>query len=67
MSAPTPPARPYVGPRCRSCNGPCWRWKGDVWGYTCQACINAHLAEAAARADERDRQRLARKQAGATP
>jgi hypothetical protein len=45
----------YHGPRCRSCSGPCWQWKGDVWGYTCTACINDHLAAAAARADARDR------------
>ncbi len=44
----------YHGQRCRSCNGPCWQWKGDVWGYTCTACINDHLAAAAARADARD-------------
>ncbi|MGV0646762.1 hypothetical protein ABQE44_25590 [Mycolicibacterium sp. XJ2546] len=44
----------YHGPRCRSCNGPCWQWKGDVWGYTCAECINNHLAAAAARADARD-------------
>jgi hypothetical protein len=44
----------YHGPRCRSCNGPCWQWKGDVWGYTCSACIDHHLEAAAARADARD-------------
>lgn len=63
-------AEAYDGPRCRSCGGPCIRWKGDVWGYTCTACINAHLAEAAARADEHervDRQRMARKRREATP
>ncbi|KZS74738.1 hypothetical protein A4G26_22950 [Mycobacterium kansasii] len=45
----------YRGPRCRSCNGPCWQWKGSVWGYTCAACIAKHQNAAAARADARDR------------
>lgn len=22
----------YRGPRCRSCNGPCWQWKGGRLG-----------------------------------
>lgn len=44
----------YRGPRCGSCNGPCWQYKGDVWGYTCTPCIERHQAEAAARADARD-------------
>ncbi len=34
---------PYAGPVCQSCGGPCWRWKGSVWGYTCTACIERHL------------------------
>jgi hypothetical protein len=50
MTAPTP----YQGPRCRSCNGPCWQYKGDVWRYTCTPCIERHQAEAAERADARD-------------
>jgi len=56
----------YRGPRCRSCDGPCWQYKGDVWGYTCTACIDRHLDAAAARADARDlkaRQRLLSKRA----
>jgi hypothetical protein len=44
----------YRGPRCGSCDGPCWQCKGDVWGYTCSACISKHLDAAAARADARD-------------
>ncbi|MCA2356771.1 hypothetical protein [Mycobacterium intracellulare] len=44
----------YRGPRCRSCNGPCWQWKGSVWGYTCAACIAEHQHAAAERADARD-------------
>jgi hypothetical protein len=50
MTAPTN----YRGPRCRSCSGPCWQYKGDVWGYTCSACIDRHLDAAAARFDARD-------------
>ncbi len=45
----------YRGPRCRSCNGPCWLYKGDVWEFTCSACIDHYLEAAAARADARDR------------
>lgn len=44
----------YRGPRCRSCNGPCWQWRGSVWGYTCAACIAEHQHAAAERADARD-------------
>ncbi|WP_422745378.1 hypothetical protein ACN27E_24160 [Mycobacterium sp. WMMD1722] len=44
----------YRGPRCRSCNGPCWQWKGSVWGYTCAPCIAEHQHAAAERADARD-------------
>ncbi|BBZ64514.1 hypothetical protein [Mycolicibacterium monacense] len=54
----------YTGPRCQACDGPCWQWKGNVWGYTCTACIERHLAESAAKGaerDRRDRQKLARK------
>jgi hypothetical protein len=57
----------YDGPRCEQCDGPCWRYKGDVWGWTCTACIERHLAEGAAKADARDRidrQRLALKRRG---
>jgi hypothetical protein len=46
---------PYRGPRCWSCNGPCWLYKGDVWEFTCSACIDRHLEAAAVRADARDR------------
>ena len=45
----------YRGPRCRSCNGPCWFYKGDVWGFTCTACIDRHLEATAAQADACDR------------
>ncbi|QLL05588.1 hypothetical protein [Mycobacterium vicinigordonae] len=41
-TAPTEPAT-YAGPVCQSCGGPCWRWKGSVWGYTCTACIERYL------------------------
>ncbi len=47
-------ASDYTGPRCDECGGPCWRYKGDVWGYTCTVCIARHLDAAAARADARD-------------
>lgn len=54
----------YTGPRCQWCDGPCWQWKGSVWQYTCRACIDRYLDEAAAKADaydERNRQqRIAR-------
>lgn len=50
----------YQGPRCQACNGPCWQWKGDVWGYTCAACIAKHQDDAAARADARDKKVRAR-------
>ncbi|MGV0045512.1 hypothetical protein ACRU13_12220 [Mycobacterium colombiense] len=50
----------YQGPRCQSCNGPCWQWKGDVWRYTCAACIAKHQDAAAARADARDKKARAR-------
>jgi hypothetical protein len=33
----------YGGPRCQSCGGPCWQWKGSVWGFTCSACLSAYL------------------------
>jgi hypothetical protein len=39
----------YDGPRCQSCGGPCWQYKGSVWEYTCTDCIDAYLDEAAAR------------------
>lgn len=54
----------YAGPLCLSCGGPCWRWKGSVWQYTCTACIEQYLDESAARGaarDRRDRERELRK------
>lgn len=51
-------------PRCGSCGGPTWMWRGSVWQYTCTGCLGRHLAAAAARADakqQRDRERVARK------
>lgn len=39
----------YDGPRCQSCGGPCWHWKGSVWEYTCTDCIDRYLDEGAAR------------------
>jgi len=45
----------YAGPRCGGCGGPCWQYKGGVWGYTCTACIERHLDAAAAKAAARDR------------
>lgn len=33
----------YTGPRCQSCGGPCWFWKGSVWGFTCTACLEVYL------------------------
>ncbi|MDV3135422.1 hypothetical protein [Mycobacterium sp. 29Ha] len=54
----------YTGPVCQSCGGPCWRWKGSVWEYTCADCIGRHLDAAADRAaarDQRERQKNARK------
>lgn len=45
----------YAGPRCQGCGGPCWLWKGDVWQYTCTACIDAYLDEGAARWAARER------------
>ncbi|OBK97747.1 hypothetical protein A5645_05595 [Mycobacterium asiaticum] len=54
-------ARPdnYAGPRCESCGGPCWRWKGSVHGYTCTTCLTAYLDAGAARAAERDQRERA--------
>ncbi|OBJ46843.1 hypothetical protein A5630_10895 [Mycolicibacterium mucogenicum] len=49
---------------CQSCQGPCLHWKGDVWGYTCAACIRQHLDAQAARVDAKQRrahERLAQK------
>jgi hypothetical protein len=39
----------YIGPVCQVCGGPCRQWKGSVHGYTCQKCLDAYLAEGAAR------------------
>lgn len=39
----------YDGPRCQSCGGPCWHYKGSVWEYTCTDCIDRYLDESAAR------------------
>ncbi|WP_142271005.1 hypothetical protein [Mycobacterium sp. AT1] len=53
----------YRGPRCQSCGGPAWQWRGSVHGYTCSACIARHLDATAARADakvRKHRERLAR-------
>lgn len=54
-------ARPdnYAGPRCQSCGGPCWRWKGSVWGYTCTTCLDTYLDAGAAKAAERDQRERA--------
>ncbi len=41
-TAPTEPAT-YAGPVCQSCGGPCARWKGSVWQYTCTGCIERYL------------------------
>ncbi|MCQ4360626.1 hypothetical protein KQR54_05605 [Mycobacterium gordonae] len=51
------PDRPdsYAGPRCQTCGGPCWLWKGSVHGYTCTACLTDYLDASAARGAERDR------------
>ena len=50
----------YAGPRCQSCGGPCWQWKGSIWHYTCSGCLTRHLDASAARAAERDRRERAR-------
>lgn len=42
-------AATYDGPVCQSCGGPCWWWKGSVWGCTCTDCIDRYLDESAAR------------------
>lgn len=54
-----------AGPRCQGCGGPCWLWKGDVWQYTCTACIDTYLDEGAARwaARQRREQEKAREKA----
>lgn len=55
----------YAAPCCRVCGGPTWRWRGSVHGYTCTPCLDAYLADSAARGAERDRrerERLERKQ-----
>lgn len=52
----------YTGPRCQSCGGPAWLWRGSVWGHTCSTCITRHLDATAARADakvRKHRERLA--------
>lgn len=44
MSSTVPSERDsYTGPRCQSCGGPCARWKGSVWQYTCTGCIERYL------------------------
>ncbi|MDP7727627.1 hypothetical protein QXM59_05400 [Mycobacterium sp. TY813] len=45
----------YAGPRCQGCGGPCWLWKGDVWQYTCTACLDRYLDDGAARWAARER------------
>ncbi|SIJ61820.1 Uncharacterised protein [Mycobacteroides abscessus subsp. bolletii] len=55
----------YTGPGCQGCGGPCWSWKGSVWGYTCRACISSHLAATEAKLDAkaaRQRERLLRRE-----
>lgn len=54
----------YAGPLCQECGGPCWHWKGSVWGYTCTACLDRYLDASAARAEAKERKardRLLRK------
>lgn len=52
--------------QCRACGGPCRTHKGSVHRWTCQGCLDRHLAEEAARADARaaaDMERRVRKAA----
>lgn len=54
----------YDGPLCQEYGGPCWHWKGSVWGYTCTTCLDRYLDAAAARAEAKERKardRLLRK------
>ncbi|OBF42822.1 hypothetical protein A5719_10285 [Mycolicibacterium peregrinum] len=56
----TASADTYTGPRCQGCGGPCLSWKGSKWGYTCTACLTAHLDATLARLDAKTARRRER-------
>jgi hypothetical protein len=46
---------------CWRCGGPCLLFKGSVHGWTCTTCLDKYLDASAAKAQERERVRQAKK------